>query len=117
MHILVCEDDEDAAQLYKAALEASSHKVFLTFDGHDCLKLFKERIYDLLILDYKLPSIDGLQVARQIISTKPQQRIIFASAFANEAIANSIKALKNDIQLLVKPFEPDFLAQIVEDLE
>ncbi len=44
-----------------------------------------------MILDYKMPKKDGLQVAKDILELKPDQRIIFASAYLEEALEDSIK--------------------------
>jgi CheY-like chemotaxis protein len=71
--------------------------------------------FDLVILDYKMPKLDGLQVAWQILSLVPDQRIIFASAYGKDALVGLIKAFKQAIQLLQKPVNTKTLIDTVEN--
>ena len=97
MKILIAEDEYDIALLYKMALEKKSHKVTITENGEDCLKIYHEEsqrirynasgqilTYDAIVLDYKMPKIDGMEVAKEILAVNPHQRIIFASANVKE---------------------------------
>ncbi|HEV8404663.1 MAG TPA: response regulator [Nitrososphaera sp.] len=115
MKILVAEDDFYAAELYKAALESNGHDVLVTFDGQECLRQYREGSYDVVILDYKLPVVDGLKVAKQILFANPEQRVIFLSAFATEILADAMEELDKVIEVLPKPFEPDALVEFVEN--
>ena len=113
--ILVAEDDYYAAELCKAALESNGHEVVVTFDGQECLRRYHDGSYDLVILDYRLPVVSGLKVAKQMLLANPEQQIIFLSAFATEAIADGMEELDKAIQVLRKPFEPDALVEFVEN--
>jgi CheY-like chemotaxis protein len=130
LEILVAEDDTDAADLYKATLEARGHRVDTTFDGRECLSRYQSAMrrlaasggkpsdhqpYDAVILDYKIPNVDGLQVAREMLRLNPHQRIIFASAYTKDTLADSVKELKQVVELVQKPFEPEILVDIIED--
>lgn len=50
--------------------------------------------FDVVVLDYKMPKLDGLQVAKQILNWNPMQRVIFASAFVMETLRDSVKELE-----------------------
>jgi DNA-binding response OmpR family regulator len=113
MQILVAEDDKDASGLYKDALELRGHKVTLTVDGHECLAQYKAAKFDVVILDYKLPDLDGLQVAKEIFSINPSQRIILSSA-VSEASMSNLKELSEAIEVFPKPFEPEEIVAAVE---
>jgi DNA-binding response OmpR family regulator len=115
LKILVAEDDFYAAELYRAALESNGHDVLVTFDGQECLRQYREGSYDVVILDYKLPVVDGLKVAKQILFANPEQRVIFLSAFATEILADAMEELDRVIEVLPKPFEPDALVEFVEN--
>jgi CheY-like chemotaxis protein len=101
MRILVAEDEEDIKSVYHMTLAGRGHEVFLTSDGEECLKIYRKKLqehqeegehdgktslsyFDALILDYKMPKKDGLQVAKEILEINPEQRIIFASAYVKE---------------------------------
>ena len=114
---------------YKLLLQSRGHELFTASDGEECISIF-EKIrkqdlskpernartpFDAVILDYRMPKKDGLQVAGQILSVVPEKRIIIASAYVHELIENDIR--KTDyarIEMLQKPFELDILLRLVE---
>lgn len=130
MKILIAEDEYDIALLYKMALEKKSHKVTITENGEDCLKIYHEEsqrirfngsgqilAYDAIVLDYKMPKIDGIEVAKEILAVNPHQRIIFVSAYVKETLLDSIKKLKQIVELMQKPFGVNTLLNTIEDKE
>jgi CheY-like chemotaxis protein len=132
MKILIAEDEEDIALIYKKALESRNHQVRITSDGEECLRtyhdIFQERIssktnmiiqyfrlpFDVVVLDYKMPQINGMEVAKEILAVNPHQRIIFASAYVRETLQNSIKQLKQVVELMQKPFTIKKLVDIIK---
>jgi CheY-like chemotaxis protein len=133
MSILLAEDEKDIADIYKQVLESRNHRVTITSNGEDCLKAyhnaFQEKIshtetmthsqspFDVVLLDYKMPQINGLEVAKEILAVNSHQRIIFASAFVRETLEISIKQLKRAVELIQKPFTLTKLIDIIEDKE
>jgi CheY-like chemotaxis protein len=137
LKILVAEDEQDIALLYKRALENRKHQVTITTNGEDCLKTYHEvcqsmRFYsqqscynisggtnnlpfDVVILDYKMPYINGIEVAKEILAVNPHQRIIFASAYVKDTVIDSIKNLKKLTEAIQKPFEIQKLIDLIED--
>jgi CheY-like chemotaxis protein len=130
LQILIADDDADAAELYRASLEARDHIVTITYDGQECVNSYRNAVdrleragkhssntepFDAVILDYKMPRIDGLEAAKEILRINPDQRIIFASAFVKETLLDSVKELNQVMELVQKPFEPDVLVDIIED--
>jgi CheY-like chemotaxis protein len=130
LQILIADDDVDAAELYRASLEARGHIVTITLDGQECVNAYRNAIdrlkqagkrssntapFDAVILDYKMPRIDGLEAAKEILRINVSQRIIFASAFVKETLMESVKELNQVMELIQKPFEPDLLVDLVED--
>ena len=73
--------------------------------------------YDAVVLDYRMPKRDGLQVAKEILESNPSQRIIFASAYVKETLKESVKELRQVVELMQKPFLPEALVDVVEDTE
>ena len=71
--------------------------------------------FDVVVLDYKMPRKDGMEVAKEILTLNPDQRIIFASAYVNETLENSVKELKRVVELLQKPFEIQAFIDTIED--
>ena len=71
--------------------------------------------FDAVILDYRMPKKDGLEAAKEILELDPRQRIVFASAYVKETLEDSVKQLKQVVELMQKPFEADTLADTIED--
>ena len=133
MKILIAEDENDLVSQYKEILEQNNHEVIITNDGDECLSSYRKGYekwakeknedtspdapFDALILDYQMPKKNGLDVAKEIISIVPNQRIIFASAFVENTLQESIKTLKKIVELMQKPFELQALVDTVEDKE
>jgi CheY-like chemotaxis protein len=130
MKILLAEDHEDTAMVYKLALQDKGHIVVHAKSGEDCLKVYhnefqlatlrsdsKGRIepFDAVILDYKMPMMNGLEVAKEIFAVNPHQRIIFASAYLQDMLLESIHRLNKVVEILNKPFSEQELIDTVED--
>jgi phosphotransacetylase len=58
-----------------------------------------------------------MQVAEEILAMNPHQRIIFASAYVKETLTDSIRKLKQVVELMQKPFNVNTLIDTVEDKE
>ena len=132
MKILLAEDDNDTATLYKRALEERGHQVVITKNGKGCLDVYYKELqditlntdpskhiqpFDAVVLDYKMPKINGMQVAKEILAVNPHQRIIFASAYVKETLMDSIQQLNQIVELLQKPFGENELIDTIEDKE
>ena len=132
MRILFAEDELYSLDMCASALESRGHKVTGTTNGDDCLKVYSnavkesvakreslsfDRPFDAVILDYKMPGKDGKEVAKEIIRVNPQQRIIFASAYVKETLMDSVRELNQVTELIQKPFEPDVLVDLVENVQ
>jgi two-component system, OmpR family, sensor histidine kinase VicK len=129
MRILVAEDDKDTVVAYKRALEKRNHQIITTDNGEECLKIYRvefnkvtsegnvsEHIqpFDTVVLDYKMPDLDGMQVAKEILALNPRQRIIFTSAYVNEDLSDTANQHKQAVELLQKPFGQDALIEKIE---
>ena len=73
--------------------------------------------FDAVVLDYRMPKKNGLEVAKEILKLYPEQRIIFASAYIKESLEDCVKELDQIVELMQKPFEPDALVDTIEDRE
>jgi CheY-like chemotaxis protein len=134
--ILIAEDDGDTALTYKAALEKVGYEVIAVDNGEDCAKAYIEEFqklkiskgeaptnisthwnqpFEAVILDYKMPQMNGMEVAKEILAVNPHQRIIFASSYVKETLEHSIKELEQVVELLQKPFPCSQLLETISD--
>jgi CheY-like chemotaxis protein len=122
MRILVAEDEENIARTYELVLQERGHHVTVTTNGKECLNEYSRKKadpdrYEVVILDYRMPIMDGYDAAKQILKLDPAQRIIFASAFAEETLVGLVKQNGIIAEILQKPFELEVLVNTVEDTE
>ena len=125
------EDDPDVAYLYYRVLIDRGHTVTIASTAEQCLKVYSEKLYrarmkenifrdiqpyDAVILDYKMADRNGVEVAKEIQSINPYQRVIFVSAFIEEWF-DSIRGLKSPVEFLQKPVANKKLIDTVEQTE
>jgi DNA-binding response OmpR family regulator len=67
--VLIAEDERDLSNLLKRHLEDEGHRVLQAFDGQTALDVVQRDKPDLVILDWMLPRLDGLEVARRVRRT------------------------------------------------
>ncbi|HKX82024.1 MAG TPA: response regulator [Nitrososphaera sp.] len=132
MKILVAEDESNIATQYRAVLEEKSHSVLITFDGEQCLQAYYDELdkaanekpdirtrrrppFDAVVLDYRMPKKDGMEVAREILAIEPKQRVLFASAYVVDTLVESVKSLQQVVELLQKPFDLYEFVDLLED--
>jgi CheY-like chemotaxis protein len=59
--------------------------------------------FDAIILDYNIPDRNGLEIASEILSLTPHQRIIFVSAYLKDSVLQSIRQLHAAVEVMEKP--------------
>jgi CheY-like chemotaxis protein len=133
MKILIAEDEPDLLSQYREFLENNKHTIVPTQDGDECLLEYRKEYekwfetknddmgsdypFDAVVLDYQMPNKNGLDVATEILSIVPKQRIIFASAYVEKTLKDSIKNLRQIVELMQKPFPLQALVDTIEDKE
>jgi len=87
IRILYIEDDESLCDLFKIAIEAHGHSVDLVYNGEGGLALHTAQPYDLLVIDYQLPDISGIDIARKLLIDDPNIPIVMVTGKGSEQIA------------------------------
>jgi DNA-binding response OmpR family regulator len=80
MRVLIVEDERQMAEQLQKGLEREGYSVLLAHDGQHGLDLARTVEHDLMILDWMLPKLDGLQVARRLRDAKVDTRILMLTA-------------------------------------
>ncbi len=115
--ILVAEDDRFLRTLVATVLCRSGYTIIEAADGEDALHKFhnsRERI-DLVLLDMEMPKKNGKEVYDEIRQTKPDIKVMFASAYPSEMVRER-GILEGGAHFLAKPFGPQLLLKRVREV-
>ena len=114
--IFIAEDDNQLRRFYKTALESKGYQIIgMTGDGEEAISMFKNfnKRPDLIILDYRMPNKNGIQILKEILKIEKKSKIILASA--DEKI--KLNSIIHGVNIfLAKPFSLDELYESVAKL-
>ena len=79
--ILVVDDEENIRLLFKEELEEENYDVEVASNGYDALEKFKKAQFDLVVMDIKMPGMDGIQALNEIKNINKDQLVILCSAY------------------------------------
>jgi len=102
--ILIVDDEKDMCNFVSKFIKEDGYHSETVHKGKQALGKIKKKRYDLIILDYRLPDISGLEVLREISQLRPKLPVIMISAYGNEAIEEKANKL-GAIAFLDKPFD------------
>jgi CheY-like chemotaxis protein len=116
VEILIVDDDEADRELIIKSLKALEANIKETTTGAECLKALEEKEYGLILLDYKLPDVEGLDLITEI-RKKTETPIIVVTGFGNEDLVTSTAALGVLDYIPKNRITPEFLTRtILNDL-
>ena|SRR5579863_1048077 len=81
--ILCIDDEEPALALRRLVLEKAGYRVFTALTGKQGIELFRRQPMDVVILDYWMADMDGLDVAEQLKALSPRTPIIMLSGYTS----------------------------------
>ena len=108
--ILVIDDDPDVREFISESLAEQGYDVYQANDGKAGLSAFAAEKPDLVVLDFIMPGLSGADVASRILSTHPEQPILFVSGYSE---TDSIRRIAPNAPLLTKPFRAEALSKAV----
>lgn len=124
LRILIAEDYKDLADSYRSLLATRGHEVMIASNGMGCQTLFKQYTkktgdivkpyFDIVILDQKMPFMDGVETAKEILFLNPKQKIIFITGYP-ENVLQKLPQLSGPVLVMKKPFTVQELLTAVEN--
>jgi len=114
--ILVADDEEILRMLITDTIEDSGYEVEEAYDGKQTLEKLQSCEYDLVILDYMMPHLTGVQVIEQLSEDKKSRlNILMLTAKTQESDKERMKAA-GACYLMAKPFSPHELLDLVKEI-
>lgn len=110
--ILIVDDERNIRLTLSLALEALDIAADTAGSGEEALKKLSEKSYKLMLLDFKLPGMDGLEVLRRVADRYPALKVIIMTAYGSIEVA--VEAMKTGaLDFLQKPLDPDVVNRVV----
>ena len=108
LNILIAEDDINFGRVLKTELEEDKWAVDLAPNGVEAILSFLSRVYDLVLLDIRMPKLSGTDTLKIIKKLNPRVPVItFSGNAGNSEMAESVKF--GAIKCLMKPFDIELL--------
>ena len=115
--ILIVDDDVTIRSTMEAILEDEGYSVDCAANGKEAIKKTQEQIYNLALLDIRLPDMEGVELLKLMKDSVPRMRKIMVTGFPS--LQNAVEAVnRNADAYLIKPVDIDqLLTTVKEQLE
>ena len=112
--ILVIDDEVDMLMLLRMIIEDNTdYEVETTNSPSESIKLLKEKAFDLIITDLKMPGMDGIELFDEFREIEPEIPVIIITAYGS--IETADEALKKGVaEFITKPFRKDSILFTIE---
>jgi DNA-binding NtrC family response regulator len=115
--IMIVDDDPEFSSTLKNILIKKSYIVGTAYSGEEAIDLVKENNYDLILIDIKLPTINGLETYLRIKEINPQIIAIFITGFRHEVDDIVQDAVRNNAYTcLYKPLDMELLLNLINQI-
>jgi DNA-binding NtrC family response regulator len=111
--ILVVDDEDALRTVLSAELEGEGYRVSSAGDGAEAINILRGQSFDLILLDIKMPNVDGFEVLKFVKESQPATKVIMLTGFAD--LKNAIESKKLGAEDFVsKPYDLVDLLTTVE---
>ncbi|MGE5699997.1 MAG: sigma-54-dependent transcriptional regulator [Deltaproteobacteria bacterium] len=115
VNIMVVDDEEIVRDSLGAWLEEDGYHVESVESGKKALELLPSKDWDLMLVDLKMPGMDGIQLMDEVRKTCPDMLVIIMTAYAT--VDTAVKAMKKGAyDYFVKPFNPDDISLTIRKI-
>jgi len=112
--ILVADDEQSMREFLDIMLKKEGYKVSLASNGEEVVKLVDNDLFDLVLLDIRMPKLDGISTLKKIKANTPETIVIMITAYASADTA--IKAMKEGAyDYITKPFKVEEIKLIIKN--
>jgi two-component system response regulator PilR (NtrC family) len=112
--ILVADDEQSMREFLDIMLKKEGYKVSLASNGEEVLKLTEKDIFDMVLMDIRMPKLDGISTLKKIKAISPETIVIMITAYASADTA--IKAMKEGAyDYITKPFKVEEIKLIIKN--
>lgn len=112
MNILIVDDEQDVRKILAKVVENVGYDVSVAESGKEAIEKIGNNQIDIVLLDYKLPDINGFEVLKKILQLKIHPEVIMITGHGN--VRHSVEAMKiGAADYLIKPIDNEELAVVI----
>lgn len=112
--ILAVDDEQDIRTALQKLLEAEGYEVAVAASGREAIATAKARLPDLILLDIKMPGLDGMATFRRLKKIYPEVVVVILTGCGTIATAREAMKL-GAFDYVTKPLNPPFLKTVIRD--
>jgi DNA-binding response OmpR family regulator len=113
--VLIVEDERYIRVTLSFALEKLKVSIDTATNGEEALQKLAAKPYTVMLLDLRMPGIDGMEVMRRVPEIRPDLKVIIITAYGS--VEAAVEAMKlGAVDFLQKPFDPDEVRELVASL-
>ncbi|MBI1747699.1 MAG: response regulator [Acidobacteria bacterium] len=113
-HVLVVDDDKNNCDFFFRLLTEQGYQVFTTTKSLEALAIAANNSIDLVLLDIKLPDLDGIETLKRLKKLDKDLTVIMLTAYGSLATARDAMAL-GAYDYITKPFDLKFVKKVVKN--
>lgn len=114
--ILIVDDDESMNKTMSLVLKRKGHDVSSCYNGPDAIEKVRDRPFDIIFMDIKMPVMDGVETFEKIKKIRPDAVVIMMTAYAVEDLIQ--KALRGGAYgIIYKPLDIEKTLAVIEEVK
>ncbi|MDM2744656.1 acetoacetate metabolism transcriptional regulator AtoC [Citrobacter sp. Cu231] len=111
--ILIVDDEENVRRMLATAFSLQGHETHDASDGKAALSLFSEIKPDVVLMDIRMPEMDGIDALKVMRTQQPRIPVILMTAYAE--VETAVEALRSGaFDYVIKPFDLDELSMVIQ---
>jgi DNA-binding NtrC family response regulator len=110
--VLIIDDDQTLLDALKTILRAAGYEIVSAPSGEAGLKALSDAPVDLVLLDLRLPGMQGPEVLQKIREASPHLPVIIITAYCQEEMRREIERL-GVVAVICKPFAPEVMLSLI----
>ena len=111
--ILIVDDEDNVRRMLATAFSLQGHETHCASDGKAALSLFSETQPDVVLMDIRMPEMDGIDALKVMRAQQPRIPVILMTAYAE--VETAVEALRSGaFDYVIKPFDLDELSMVIQ---
>lgn len=114
--ILIVDDDEGMCETLSDVMEDKGYNTSIALDGHGAVEKVREMDFDVVLMDIRMPGMNGVETFKQIKGIQPETAVVIMTAYAVEDLIG--EALREGVYgVLHKPFDMERVLDLIESVK